>query len=130
MPGTKRRSRRSRRRRRGGVNSLEQVEHGADKVTGTVLSKPKEFAGAIGGEVGGLGGDLERPFARAGRKAKELGGNFVGFLKKLKFWGGRRRTRRGRRHHHTRRCRHRRRHRHTKRCRRRRSRRRRRRRRR
>ena len=108
----KRRSRRHR-RRRGGVNSFEQIKHGADHVTNTVLSKPKEYAGAISGEL------KETPQHKVKRKAREAGGHIMGFLKKLKFWGGRRRTRRRRRH--TRRCHHRRGRRHTKRCRRRRS---------
>jgi len=108
----KRRSRRHR-RRRGGVNSFEQMKHGADHVTNTVLSKPKEYASAISGEL------KETPKHKVKRKAHEVGGHIMGFLKNLKFWGGRRRTRR-RRRRHTRRCHHRRGRRHTKRCRRRR----------
>lgn len=110
-------------RRRGGENSLEQIIHGTesgtDKFTHTVMKEPDKFGDAISGEV--MGKETRR--GKAGRKVKEFGGQVTNFLKKLKFWGGRRRTRRGRRRRRTRHCRHHHRRRHTKRCRRRRSRR-------
>ena len=118
------RRRRSRRRRRGGENSLQQIEHGADDFTNTIMKEPDKFVGAISGELT----KKETRRSKVKRKAKEYGTRVMGFLKKFKFWGGRRRTRRGRRRRRrrTRRCHHRRGRRHTKRCRRRRSRRRRR----
>ena len=105
------------RRRRGGENSLDQIVHGtesgADKVTAVVTKYPKKFGDAIGNEL--MYKETRRHKAK--RKLKGAADKVANFLEKFKFWGGRRRTRRGRRHRHTRRCRHRRRHRHTKRCR-------------
>ena len=112
----KSRSRRHR-RRRGGENSLQQVVHGteagADKFTHVVMKEPDKFADAIGGELTGKEtrrNKAKRKLKEAGGQLKEVGTQVTNFLKKLKFWGGRRRrTRRGRRRSRRSRTKHRRR---------------------